>query len=417
MKKPFVYDLAGIGIGPFNLGLAALCPASLQTIFFDRQSSFDWHPGLLLEHARLQVPFFADLVTPVDHRNRFSYLSYLQATKQLFRFGIQEQYFIRRIEYNQYCQWVCHQLPALHFNHTCEEITFDQQQSIFFITTSQGEYQSRRVVIGIGSSPYLPAFAQHIQHPTILHSSAYLPGKELLLTQKRIALIGSGQSAAEIFYDLLENTSAELHWFTKADNFFPMDYSKFALEKSTPDYINYFFNLNPAVKGKVLLGQDNLYKGINSELLDAIYQRLAETRNTQARLHPCCELKDIKAGWALSFNHTQLNQDFIFDTDAVVLATGYEPTKPEFSKPIMPLINTHDNGEYKMNKNYSIDTQNRIFMQNADLQSHGFNSADLALGPYRNATILNTILGRELYATEAVDTFQQFGIPKYTPRY
>ena len=46
-----VYDLVGVGIGPFNLSLAALCDGvpELRTLFLDRRPAFSWHPGLLLE--------------------------------------------------------------------------------------------------------------------------------------------------------------------------------------------------------------------------------------------------------------------------------------------------------------------------------------------------------------------------------
>ncbi|HYE53966.1 MAG TPA: SidA/IucD/PvdA family monooxygenase, partial [Chitinophagaceae bacterium] len=57
VRPPVVYDLAGLGIGPFNLGLAALSHAipSLRTIFFEQREAFDWHKGMMLEGATLQV--------------------------------------------------------------------------------------------------------------------------------------------------------------------------------------------------------------------------------------------------------------------------------------------------------------------------------------------------------------------------
>ena len=66
-RREMLLDI-GIGIGPFNLGLAALSNniPNLDTKFFDRNASFNWHPGLLMAETRLQVPFFADLVTPAD---------------------------------------------------------------------------------------------------------------------------------------------------------------------------------------------------------------------------------------------------------------------------------------------------------------------------------------------------------------
>jgi lysine N6-hydroxylase len=64
---------------------------------------------------------------------------------------------------------------------------------------------------------------------------------------------------------------------------------------------------------------------------------------------------------------------------------------------------------YALNRNHFIDNRSSIFVQNADLHSHGFNSADLGMGPYRNATILNLILGREHFKLEENIAFQRFG--------
>src|ERR671911_297580 len=68
-----VFDLIGIGIGPFNLGLAALLSSidTHKSVFFDTKHEFSWHEGLLLEDCYLQVPFLADLVTMSDPTNPY----------------------------------------------------------------------------------------------------------------------------------------------------------------------------------------------------------------------------------------------------------------------------------------------------------------------------------------------------------
>ncbi len=77
------YDVVGIGIGPFNLGLAALAEegTSLKTVFFDKTQVFQWHPGMLLERSDLQVPFLADLVT---FANPVSHYTFLKVVSLLF---------------------------------------------------------------------------------------------------------------------------------------------------------------------------------------------------------------------------------------------------------------------------------------------------------------------------------------------
>ncbi|MBK7292149.1 MAG: hypothetical protein IPI78_19060 [Chitinophagaceae bacterium] len=78
-----------------------------------------------------------------------------------------------------------------------------------------------------------------------------------------------------------------------------------------------------------------------------------------------------------------------------------------------PYLTINRNGRYKANRNYSIVNNNSIFIQNAEQATHGFNAADLSLGPYRNAVIINSILGREEYAIEKRVTFQTFGITAF----
>ena len=81
-----IYDFAGIGIGPFNLGLAAMSAPikGLNAIFFDEHPRFSWHPGLLLDEATLQVAFYADLETLADAITCVDYyLESLEANKPI----------------------------------------------------------------------------------------------------------------------------------------------------------------------------------------------------------------------------------------------------------------------------------------------------------------------------------------------
>ena len=59
-------DIIGVGIGAFNLSLAALLQKSkAEYKFFDQKKEFGWHKGMLLENAKLQVHFLKDLASCV----------------------------------------------------------------------------------------------------------------------------------------------------------------------------------------------------------------------------------------------------------------------------------------------------------------------------------------------------------------
>lgn len=396
-----VFDIIGIGIGPFNLGLAALCHSipDLQCLFIDQNAEFTWHPGMMIEGTRMQVPYYADLVTLADPQSPFSYMAYLKARKKMFRFAIRENYFIKRSEYNDYCRWVAGQLSTLQFNTKCTAI--DEEGGIYKVTTNQGDYLAKNIVIGIGTVPSVPSFIQTTEQ--VFHSSEYLFKKANLLQTDHIAIIGSGQSAAEIFYDLLNCYPGKLSWFTKSPRFFPMDFSKLSLELSTPDYINHFFSLSHGKRKAAFNQQDDLYKGINRELISAIYDRLDDLDDPRIQLYPNCELRELNTNNELQFYHLELKEPFRVQASRIILATGYKLAKPGFLHPIQHLIS-------EANRNYSLDENNSIFIQNAEQSTHGFNASDLSLGPYRNAVILNTILGHENFILESNISFQRFGL-------
>jgi lysine N6-hydroxylase len=423
------YDLLGIGLGPFNLGLAALAADIpwLSTAFIEQKESFDWHPGLLLPGARLQVPFYADLVTLVRPQSKFSWFSFLHANGRMFRFGVQDNPFPLRREYNEYGKWVAGQLRGLWFGHRVLGVDYSEEKARYDIVVSEIKtgacktFHAKHVVIGIGSEPYVPACARPLLGTaSIFHASEYLYHRDELNNKSRITVIGSGQSAAEIFQDTLSRSArCTLFWFTRSPRFFPMEATPAAFELSSPDYREHFYRLPPAMKEFLLAGQDALYKGINSGLLSAIYdrmyERLLEDPTDQTALYPNCELIDIKIDLQqiiCSFRHSETKGIFEHTTDALILSTGYKEKPPTFLTNVKERINYLSNGKYNVSREYSVTGDQTIFVQNADLHSHGFASADLSFGPCRNAVILNSILGYPHFSLETGTSFQQFGGPK-----
>jgi lysine N6-hydroxylase len=425
-----VYDIISVGIGPFNLGMAAMVDAlpQLDCIFFDQSKEFNWHAGMLLPNAGLQVPFYADLITVVDPCSKFTYLNYLKEKQMLFRFAIHENNFITRREYNDYCKWVIGHLDNLHFHHRVVDVHYDAREEMFTVMVHNLSsdqllfYYAKHLVIGVGSVPNVPSFAKlkMTGSNNIIHSSDYLFHKDSILEQSKIAIVGSGQSAAEIFYDLLNYTDhlEKLSWFTRSTRFYPMEYSKLSLEMTSPDYIDHFYSLPAHKKKDVLKKQDPLYKGINynliNEIYDALYLMGLERDTSFIELHTNCELNDVSFSdnrIDLRFTHSELEERFEHNTNAVILATGYRSVVPSFLDSIKDQINFVEEDCYTVNRNYSIDVEGkRIFVQNAELHSHGFSAPDLGMGPYRNAAILNSVLGYEQFVMERNIAFQKFGI-------
>ncbi|MEO9020986.1 MAG: SidA/IucD/PvdA family monooxygenase [Ginsengibacter sp.] len=428
MISSIVYDIAGIGIGPFNLGLAALLEPikGLRSIFFEKKETFDWHPGLMIDGATLQVPFYADLVTLADPTSKFSFFAFLKSKNRLIRFSISDNNFISRKLFNEYCNWVVAQLGNLYFDYQVSSIHFNTKMKCYEIRVSNlKKYQivyARQLVIGVGSNPYVPSFAEKVKGENVFHSSSYLYHKKNILNKDSVVLVGSGQSAAEIFFDLLQylpsDSLKKVSWLTRSKRFFPMDYSKLSLEMTSPDYIDYFYHLPEHRKRKALKNQDMLYKGINIALINRIYDKLYELSDeigeVPVRLMANMELQNITQAtdqYTLEFYQAEQQKYYQHTSATVILSTGYQRASCNFLEPVKERIQWTKEEDFDINFNYSIDVGSReIFVQNAELYTHGFNAPDLGMGPHRNAIIINTILGYEYYSTEKSVAFQDFGV-------
>ncbi len=237
-------------------------------------------------------------------------------------------------------------------------------------------------------------------------------------------MVGSGQSAAEVFYDLLQEIDSKdlkINWITDAERFYPMENSKLTFELTSPDYLQHFYGLPAHKKEEVLERQYMLYKGINQELIDAIYDTLylkqvhdgkAPAVNIQANCHVAQIQGSKKDGFDLALYHTELEEEFTLHSHIVILCTGYKYEVPGFLDDISNRICKDEKGRLAAAKNFAVDRNgNEIFVSNAAIYSHGFLTPDLGMGPYRNATILNSILGTTHYRLDKRIAFQEFGIP------
>ncbi|MCK2044538.1 lysine N(6)-hydroxylase/L-ornithine N(5)-oxygenase family protein [Chromohalobacter sp. TMW 2.2299] len=425
-----IHDFIAIGLGPFNLGLACLTDPleDVNGLFLERKAGFDWHPGMLLEDATLQTPFLADLVTLADPTSRFSFLNYLKRQDKLYAFYIRENFFPLRREYNHYCQWAIDQLTSIRFHHEVQRIDFDADDDCYVVhcvdtaRDTATSHRARKLVLGTGTQPDLPACCRP-HAGRITHSADYLAHKAWLQQQPAITLVGSGQSAAEIYKDLLQDIDRygyTLSWITRSPRFFPLEYGKLTLEMTSPEYIDYFHALPQATRDELMSQQANLYKGIDLALVNEIYDLLYAKRLggpvdthllTNAELQDC-HYDAARATFELDLYQTEQRQPYRHTTPALVMATGYRYREPGFLSPIHAHIRRDTAGRFAVDRFYSIDhDRSRLFVQNAERHTHGLAAPDLGMACYRNACIIRELTGVEHYPIERRIAFQTFGTP------
>lgn len=224
-----IYDMVCVGFGPASLAIGiALNDAIDPTLngghtdfapkvrFVEKQKQFAWHSGMLVPGSRMQISFIKDLATLREPRSSFTFLSYLNHKNRLIHFTNIGTFLPARVEFEDYMRWCASHFEHLtHYGQDVQEILPGPQNTdgvvdYFTVVSRDTETKeitsmnARKIVIAVGGKAKMPSSVP--MDPLIMHSSKYCTHLPSLLSDTlkphKIAVIGGGQSAAEIFHDL-----------------------------------------------------------------------------------------------------------------------------------------------------------------------------------------------------------------------
>ncbi|WP_017223300.1 lysine N(6)-hydroxylase/L-ornithine N(5)-oxygenase family protein [Moritella dasanensis] len=399
-------DIIGIGVGPFNLSIAALLEQvpSLTSCFLEHKKSFIWHEGLMLPNTYMQTSYLKDLVTAVAPESPYSFIAYLVRNKKFYRFLNTEQKTITRAEFSDYLSWVSKQLNNVNFSQTVEDINFVGDQ--FVITTNQAQYQAKHICLGTGKSPYIPAEIKPYLGDNCFHASE-IGLRNIDLTGKRVVLVGGGQTGADVFLNALRGNwgqPAQLDWVSRRANFQALDEAAFSNEYFMPRYVEQFYHLDEAVKQQEIRAQKLTSDGITSDALLAIYQELYDKFEVQkqrkwVRLLPhrtVSAMNNAVNGFNLIADNNLTGKDEHYAATVVILATGFESKIPACIKALTPMLDLSEGGLLQLDPNFRVkwtgNKDNHIYAVNAGLDSHGIADPQLSLMAWRSAKIINDLL-------------------------
>lgn len=220
------HDLICVGFGPASLAVAVALHDSIaagkqlrqdgtapRVLFIEKQNTFSWHAGMLLPGAKMQISFIKDLASLRDPRSEFTFLNYLHRNGRLVDFTNLGTFLPARCEYEDYLRWSASFFePLVRYNNEVVSVTPNKTGAnavqTFTVearnvkTGHTQTFRGRNVLFATGGQPSLPkSFPQ--KHPRVIHSSQYAKVIPQLLPKKdapyKVAVIGAGQSAAEIF--------------------------------------------------------------------------------------------------------------------------------------------------------------------------------------------------------------------------
>jgi lysine N6-hydroxylase len=433
LKKDEMFDCIGIGIGPYNLSLAALMDekTELKVKFFDKTPEFQWHPGMLINLTDLQVPFIADLVTFANPQSKYSYLNYLHTHNRLYKFFFFHKFEMPRQEYNDYARWVVKQLPHCQFH--SEVIGVEDKGDHYGVivdnrlTDEREVYRAKHVVMGTGSKPLILGGMDGLPSKDVHHTSRYLFHKDSTMESSSITIIGSGQSAAEVFYDLLKEQRDhpyKLTWLTRSEGILQLESSKLGQEFFAPDYVDYFHGLSFEKRLNALKTLDQLRNGIDMDTLNNIYNILYNHSVSENApdivIQPLTEVNKIRQEenqYVLSCHQWQEDKEFSYLSGKVILATGYVPNIPAwFDEELGDKIVWEDEKRFKVSRDYKLvfkdeAVRSHHFYTLTNLEhSHGAGATNLGLAVDRNIAIINDITGEEVYKAQRNTIFSQFSM-------
>ena len=417
-----VLDLAGAGIGPFNLSLAAQLDSipQLSVRFFERRSAFAWHPGMMLPGAEMQTSILKDLVTATNPTSPWSFLSYLVEHKRFYQFLNAEYEAVPRKEFADYLAWVARGLTSLRFGASMREV--HANDGFFSIATDDGPISARNLSVGVGKIAARPSWAEQLPKSMTFHSSeaAIRLGD---VKAPRVAVIGGGQSGAEIVDALLDlNAVSSVHWISRRPNFEPLDATPFTNELFTPGYMERFHGLPEELRLTHTRRQVLASDGVSASTLKKLYRRLYERKLEAANgsdhgisLRPFRDVISAEQDGpeiALTMRNGFDNSIETLAVDMVVLATGYRFVLPEFLHSLENRIELNSIGEPVLESDFSLawdgPGENRIFVLNAGRHSHGIAEPQLSLAAWRSAVIANALLGREHFNLGQLDPMVQW---------
>ncbi|KAF2153760.1 L-ornithine N5-oxygenase sida [Myriangium duriaei CBS 260.36] len=441
-----LHDLVCVGFGPASLAIAVALHDSFEhanggaanasalpkVAFLERQPEFAWHAGMQIPGAKMQISFLKDFATLRNPRSEFTFLNYLHRNNRLVQFTNVSTFLPRRLEYEDYMRWC-----ASHFNSVVsygqevlsvvpESTTSGKPTKSFTVSTRNiktGEItslRSKHVLVGVGGRPKIPQNLPQ-QHPRIVHSSkyqAYLRSTDLDPSAPlRIAVVGGGQSAAEIFADLPSRFPNSRSWLLiKGTALRPSDDSPFVNEVFDPDRVDLVYG-TPAERRAANLIADKAtnYGVVRLNLLEHIYEDLYTQRITHGNdestwprnIVPNTAIESLGEGTlvdplSLNLRSTdQYQKESHLNVDLMFVASGYErDMHEEILKDCRPLL-PEGAEKFDVQRDYSVrfaegkvGADAGVWLQGCNEKTHGLSDTLLSILSIRGGEIVNSVFGR-----------------------
>ncbi|CAI7587480.1 unnamed protein product [Penicillium palitans] len=448
-----MHDLLCVGFGPASLAVAIALNDSMdptlgaskdpnfkpKVCFLEKQNQFAWHSGMLVPGSRMQISFMKDLATMRDPRSSFTFLNYLHHKKRLIHFTNLGTFLPARVEFEDYMRWC-----ALRFDNVVnygEEVIevvpgpTNSRGIVDFFTvvsrnTGTGEISSRnsrKVVIALGGKAKMPPGFP--QDPRIMHSSKYCTHLPQMLNDEtapyNIAVVGSGQSAAEIYHDLHRRYPNSRTTLILRDTALrPSDDSPFVNEIFNPERVDKFYEMSAEERQKrIAIEKATNYSVVRLELIESIYndmylQRVENPDETQWQQRILAETKVARIEHHNASNRMRIHVKSVknesegkevLDVDALMVATGYLRDAHEGLLENVRSLRPAGASTWNPGRDYrvsldgaKVSSQAGIWLQGCNEKTHGLSDSLLSVLAVRGGEIVSSVFADQLAGASLV---------------
>ncbi|KAI1102686.1 L-ornithine 5-monooxygenase [Jackrogersella minutella] len=305
-----VHDLVCVGFGPASLAIAVALhdtidrgnlsksgdASSPKVLFLEKQQQFAWHAGMLLPGAKMQISFIKDMASLRDPTSQFTFLNYLHKNGRLVEFTNLNTFLPARVEYEDYLRWCASFFDDV-VQYNTEVISVSPSKasdpagpvSTFTVTSKNVKtgalttYQAKNVLLAVGGQPLLPKCLPS-NHPRVIHSSQYAHLVPQILNNPnspyRVAVIGAGQSAAEIFNNvqtLYPNSRTSL--IMRSEFLKPSDDSPFVNSIFNPSFVDSLYQRSADNRYSLIENaRSTNYGVVRLGLIEHLYERMYDQR-------------------------------------------------------------------------------------------------------------------------------------------
>ncbi|KAI1370600.1 L-lysine 6-monooxygenase (NADPH-requiring)-domain-containing protein [Hypoxylon crocopeplum] len=478
-----VHDLICVGFGPASLAIAVALHDSVgsgilpksgsasspKVLFLEKQPRFAWHAGMLLPGAKMQISFIKDMASLRDPTSQFTFLNYLHKNGRLVEFTNLNTFLPARVEYEDYLRWC-----ASFFNDVvkystevvsvspAKESSLANTVSTFTVTSRDVKtgalttHRAKNVLLAIGGQPSIPKCLPS-NHPQVIHSSQYAHLVPKILDKPnypyRVAVVGAGQSAAEIFNNvqtLYPNSQTSL--IMRSEFLKPSDDSPFVNSIFNPSFVDSLYQRSTQNRHSLLEdARSTNYGVVRLELIERLYERMydqrrelgsderkwphrirgstelvgSDTKSDRLRLtiRPLTSTNQIIGGSSQESVRTEAAGEEVLEVDLVIAATGYQrQSHLTMMKDVADLLpeafesnGTHTSNGFaskfsearinghavRVSRDYSVQfapgkvsTGSGIWLQGCCEGTHGLSDTLLSVLATRSGEIVNSIFGQ-----------------------